>query len=506
MRRGSTALFLISVWLVGAAIGTASADGSSRYVAAGGDDTGPGTEARPWRSLAKSAREAVAGDTVYIRAGTYLERLIPANSGRIDAPITFTAYPGEVVTIDGSSLEMSHWGGLVHLERREHICVTGLQIARSKGAGIFAAHCREIRIEGHHTLDTIMPGIMAWDCVEVEIVGNEVERGCMGDDERLGTQECISVAGTERFTVAGNHVHHGFKEGIDAKDGSRHGRIFGNHVHHQKAVGIYIDGWDKHEHDIAVFHNVCHDNKWGIVVASERGGLVERILVYDNLAYRNGMAGFAVAGWGSPETAHPLRDIKVHRNQTWDNRVGVALIGAEGALLQNIEVCNNVVYWNRVQGIALWGEHRKRPEVTMRGVEIVNNTVVLNGTSGTWGSGGIQSFNVKAEGLLIRNNIVSDNKLFTIVVGDPMSPAQAVVECNLIHGFRGASGYSETRGTRSVEGSPRFVDAEKIDFHLTLTSPAVDAGSPEEAAALDFDMIRRPQGNGVDLGAFELVR
>ena len=56
------------------------------------------------------ARQALAepGDTVYLRAGTYRETVVPAHSGTAAAPITYAAYGNEVVTIDGADL-LSGW-------------------------------------------------------------------------------------------------------------------------------------------------------------------------------------------------------------------------------------------------------------------------------------------------------------------------------------------------------------------------------------------------------------
>jgi hypothetical protein len=44
-------------------------------------DDGPGSEARPFKTLKKACAVARAGDTVAIRAGTYREALMPQHSG-----------------------------------------------------------------------------------------------------------------------------------------------------------------------------------------------------------------------------------------------------------------------------------------------------------------------------------------------------------------------------------------------------------------------------------------
>ncbi len=78
------------------------------YVAKNGDDTNPGTMESPYLTLSKAASEAVAGDIVYIREGTYEETLAPVNSGEAGNPIIFQAYQDEKVII--SAMEaLSGW-------------------------------------------------------------------------------------------------------------------------------------------------------------------------------------------------------------------------------------------------------------------------------------------------------------------------------------------------------------------------------------------------------------
>jgi len=49
-----------------------------------------------------------------------------------------------------------------------------------------------------------------------------------------------------------------------------------------------------------------------------------------------------------------------------------------------------------------------------------------------------------------------------------------------------------------------FVDAAGFDFHLSTSSPAIDAGTSQFAPAIDFEGTARPQGNAIDIGADEL--
>ncbi|HEY84627.1 MAG TPA: DUF1565 domain-containing protein [Chloroflexi bacterium] len=77
------------------------AQGNTCYVAPAGSDSNPGTKAQPWQTIQKAANTLAAGDTVYIRAGTYAEQVTPLNSGSAGSYITYAAYSGETAPING---------------------------------------------------------------------------------------------------------------------------------------------------------------------------------------------------------------------------------------------------------------------------------------------------------------------------------------------------------------------------------------------------------------------
>jgi hypothetical protein len=111
------------------------------YVAPTGSDSNPGTQASPWGTLQKGADTAVAGDTVWIRGGTY-KITTPKNSGAgIELSpsgtsdtnrIKYWAYAGETPLFDFSNLQIANGaytfgivigGSWVHLKGIEECCV-----------------------------------------------------------------------------------------------------------------------------------------------------------------------------------------------------------------------------------------------------------------------------------------------------------------------------------------------------------------------------------------------
>ena len=263
-------------WVLLAAAEAAPA--SIYYVAPAGNDSNPGTEALPWRTIQKAADTLQAGDTVLIRAGTYNERVIPQFSGTAGLPITYSAYPGESPVLDGTGIAVPTDEGLFHVVDRQHLRVIGLRIVHSAYAGIYADMSGHLLVHGNSTFDTVSSGIGIWGSTDVTIEGNRVEESNGG-----GWQECITVAGTDTFTVRDNEVLDCHKEGICLKDGSAHGQVYRNRTRRTDSGGLYVDAWDKHTHDIDLFQNVVRETllpKAGIGLSSEQGGLLEDVRVY----------------------------------------------------------------------------------------------------------------------------------------------------------------------------------------------------------------------------------
>jgi hypothetical protein len=73
--------------------------------AAKGDDKNAGTQDAPWKTVARTLKQLKAGDTLYLRAGTYYESVLCESSGAKDAPITLRAYPNELAIIDAGYRE-----------------------------------------------------------------------------------------------------------------------------------------------------------------------------------------------------------------------------------------------------------------------------------------------------------------------------------------------------------------------------------------------------------------
>ena len=121
--------------------------GADFFVAPAGDDATPGTEAKPFATVQRAPQAAAAGDTVFIRGGTYhmteaqiarrkrifADITVLDKSGGPGKPITYRAYRDEKPVFDCSAVKPAGMrvdaffvsGSWLHLQGLE---VTGVQV------------------------------------------------------------------------------------------------------------------------------------------------------------------------------------------------------------------------------------------------------------------------------------------------------------------------------------------------------------------------------------------
>lgn len=424
------------------------------YVSPNGSDSNPGTGSAPWRTLSKAAQTLIAGDTVYIKNGTYIEQVIPTQSGLPGREITYAAFPGHTPVLDGQALSVANgdWGGLFWIKDKSHINVRGLRIRGSaliSGnpgiAGILVANSDNITLENNIISNTRSSGIGVWASAYVRIIANDIQKAVNG-----GSQECITIASSSEFEVARNHVHNGSGldvggEGIGIKETSAFGSVHHNHVYDLPGtVGIYVDAYDS-----------------------------------------------------KAPSAH---DIEVYNNKVYEVGIGIALGAEQGGDLQDIRVFNNIVHHTDTYGIIVTDWIRQN-EGTKNNIAIFNNTLVANGKA--YG-GGLVIAGSRIKDIFVYNNILSDNLSWQLAA-NTTSQSQIYATNNLLYG---KNSYEDGQiltitGDNVVVGNPMFIG--DTDYHLRESSPAIGIGIMAGAPAFDFDNVVRPQGSAYDIGAYEYV-
>jgi hypothetical protein len=379
------------LWLVLAACG-GMASAADWYLSPDGDDASPGSIALPWKTFSHATGHLVAGDTLFLRAGIYTERLIlSGKSGTSEAPIVIRAHEDELPVIDGATITVPAGGrvGLVELKDCSHIQLQGIEI-RNFNTSASNLTPVGILIEGagsglkilgnkvHHIWQSSTNsgangfGIAVYGTAATPIDGLTLE-GNEVYDLRTGQSESVVLNGNvTNFLVHGNHVHDCNNIGIDLIgyegsapaefDRARDGICSENHVHgidsstnpgyggsftngggDRSAAGIYVDGGTR----ITVERNHVHDCNFGIELASEHAaGFTDEITVRNNLLHHNMSAGLIMGGYDSARGKTRLCRIlnnTLFRNDTLETYSGQ--IALQFYLEDNI-FKNNIVWAN----------------------------------------------------------------------------------------------------------------------------------------------------------------
>ncbi len=325
------------------------------YVAKNGNDNNPGTEQSPWLTITKAANTLAAGDTVYIKEGIYNEKILIKNSGSPGKIITFTAYPGDSVTIDGTGASVEMWDGLVQISGSSYISISGLRIINSRFMGILVGRDYDtnslpsnIILEKNYISNTAASGIFVEEATDIIIDGNEITKAQTMEGLSQQAGETISLVNVDRFEVRNNKLYQNNFESINAKEGSSNGKIYNNDISRHESAGIYVDAWSGNSHDIEIFSNKVYDGRAsgrGIALAVENGGSLKNAKVYNNIIYNNAATGIDLA-WYSKGTIDniSITSNTVYNNGQIDNWGGG--ISADYGAATNVIIKNNIVSRN----------------------------------------------------------------------------------------------------------------------------------------------------------------
>ncbi|MCX9082272.1 MAG: right-handed parallel beta-helix repeat-containing protein [Candidatus Methanoperedens sp.] len=294
------------------------------YVAKNGNDNNPGTEAKPWLTIKKAANTLVAGETVYVKGGIYKEQVTVKNSGSEGKYITFSAYPGDIVTLDGSGLNMEDWSGLFWIKKLNFIRVIGFNLKNGRN-GVDVNGGSNIIIENNYIENPYHTGIkVGWDySSNIIIDGNSVKK-----NSRSEWNEMISISNGHNVEVKNNHViENAIGEGIDLKDGTSDSTIHHNIVEKASSAGVYIDGYMAGVSNIEIYQNTVHDSDTGFSTGSERGGLAQNLYFHNNTAY-NVNTGYKISYWAESGFKVSYKNIVFSNNtvyNAWVDYSGIPL-------------------------------------------------------------------------------------------------------------------------------------------------------------------------------------
>ncbi len=367
--------------------------------------------------------------------------------------------------------------------------------------------------------------LVAWSA-NVLVSGNEVEDnwGVLFAPPGWGTavahdySTIVSANTIRRNTGVAYQGGNCFGGGVYASAVSRGIQITGNTIAGNIAClanpygvagggGVFVGDSD----GVVLGSNSLADNVAGIGALASRGGgmylldtTASRILA--NRFERNWASttdegrggGLALTSERFWSTAVTIDGNVFLDNQASTDQAALSSVGGAGALQavrDGLTLTNNVVAGNTAADTGgLWLE------------DVVEATVVNNTLAGNAGAG--LSASVAFTGtatLAFTNNVVSRHAV-GIALGDGLTATVRYTLWNAV--TTEITGTGTISQSHPVAGAPRFADPAAGDFHLTPGSAAIDAGDPAgvpPAPPVDLDGVSRPQGPGVDLGAYEWV-
>ena len=487
-------LLFVAGWAIATRDQT-TAETPTYWVALDGNDAAAGTSDAPWATLQKAADTVPVGATVYVRGGTYPQRVDVHVSGEPGAPITFAPAPGDTVVLDGSSLEVpAGQSPMIGIDSQRYVTIEGFEITGYGSdvsghvpIGILVTGAADhIRLGGNfvHDLGTTFEGRNGGDAHGIGVFGTTSDHPIDGVEIVDNELANLTLGSSEALVVNGNVT--GFL-------------IEGNRVHDTNNIGIDVIGFEGTAPDPTV--DQARD---GIV----RGNEVWNIDSYGNPAYGNSRSADGIYVDGG-------RDVLIEGNVVHDVNIGIELASEHaGRATRNITARNNLVYDATTIGVAIGGYDRRRGST--EACIIVNNTIV-----NTDGVELLVQFDTRNN--LIANNVIVAGEQHDFVENPYAENVDNVLDHNLYSSVDGSSvgtwqwkgqeyrdfdSWSADSGNdrRSMFADPRFADAAGGDYSLASDSPAVDAGA-FIAAAGTTDLAGQPraQAGGLDLGAFEVA-
>src|SRR3989339_359977 len=503
-------------------------------------------------SAATAMLNAVAGDTVYFRGGTYQlgpsavpgqadigyhATLEPANSGTSDNPITFQAYPGEEAVLNG------------------HVTVNVTGIA---DAGTDNYHLVD------NDVDFIAAGVVGWrifrttdkeggaavDTVETHTVTfqtgthNSNVNLLPGDAYTIG-QDIVSPIGVWRQEYI---IIDGFK--VQADDGLNAARIIiGSHSADYYARGLVVRNCEVYGGTTKIVHG---DNREGIRVECTEGALVSGCKVNNFLNVTNNQNTSAFKTYDNNnfifknnERYDPIRGFFIKRrtngaviknnyvHDCCESIMVTSFISPEYNSQRNISIFNNVVTYSESFTMSDFVQETSDSD----NMRVYNNTFYTGyGTAATvtFGAGAKYYYNNilvgrprdydlghlrfssrdPAGGGVPVKIMECDHNLF-----DPLDSSQGLLIRTIKYGdsaeyistnyqslpawqSSGELDDGSNPGTGSLAASPLFLNASGAmnqldDFRLAAGSPARNAGRDGVNMGADIDMVGI-EGTGSD--------
>ena len=461
-------LILLAAFLViPATIGTEEGDaaGGTYYVSPDGDNSQAGTLDFPWADPGYASRQLGPGDTLVILGGTY--QLNEFDGDIISPP---SGSPGAWTTVRGEEGNRPVLAGgdnlifAVDLSDRSYVRIENLEITSDGGApfreginatggplndclldGLYIHHVDEFGVDIADTRDLLIDDCVIEYCGFGSIGGPEGAQGGWRD---------VVISGCD-LSYNGHYYQGGpgpspydRPDGFGIEPSSGPIEIAYTVAEHNRGDGLDSKASNTYIHNCVVANNSCDGVKlWG------GGSRVENTLIYgmgDGVGGASPWAGLVISDGDHPDADFEIVNVTLHDNPAR-------------------EAYPMYVQYDSDNPISV----------------IMRNSIIANGY-------GLAYFGDSV-------TITADHNIFY----RPGSDAQVYANGreydtdDVENGLLGEG----NRSTDPMFESPAW--GSDGDYHLRQGSPAIDAGTPDDAPPVDLEGRLRPAGDGYDIGAYE---
>ncbi len=455
------------------------ARGSTYVVAPDGNDSNPGTDELPWRTLQKAASSVGPGDTVRIKSGEYAieSGWKVKKAGTAEHPITYRG-EGEVRITSAWILPADAW--TLVKDQTYSTPVTKRVMCVFQNATPLHQPGHRAKID---SVDDLIPNSFF---VEKNVLYVRLEDGSPPKDSvmRASSGHVISL----------HDCHHTVFEGLTAEFGFTGFKMQGEETHHVT-------------YRRCVIRSICNQG----IQPVPKNAVIE-----NNLFRKIGTNKFEHGIYGSePGT--------IVRNNVFEeiSGAGIHQYNTDGRAGGGCEFSGNVfrkarrltqrsgggyyldlIAWgqggNRIFNNVFHGEGKRGGiSLNSRDNKVYHNTFV----GSTYGVG----FHDGKPGNHVLNNIVQDARTFVVW---PKNALPQTLDYNLYHGtgrweqdgaiHRTFDAYQKAAG----EGHSKVADPMLAEGRPKPGSPAIDAGVATKEVPVDLEGT--PRGAAPDLGAYEL--
>ncbi|HLX62879.1 MAG TPA: PKD domain-containing protein [Planctomycetota bacterium] len=415
------------------------------YVAPTGNDSNAGTQSAPWVSINKGVDLYVPGDTIYLRAGTYT----PSNSiyfyraGSSTAPITFRAFPGESVILDGANMPASTT--LVYIAA-QYFVMQDFELRNATLNGITIESTSFVTVRNCKVHDSKNSGIF-------------VGKGDMTSTHDITIDSC-TVYNNVHMNDA--HALSGGWSGALVAGGAVNVTFTNNTSYKNQGEGIIFYLADK----CSAVGNTSHDN-FGVNLYLDNA---TNTTVSGNLIYNSGDATYYVDG------TVPATGIQ-YANEVYN----ISNPSANNTIINNIFTQNNYafVYGNYGNGGGL------------KNFTFANNSMYLSNR---------ELIHVDPDAH--SNAVFCNNICFQSSLGTQVVLPTSLAGLSFSHNVWNGAAAGAASGSGDVNANPLFVNPgtfNAADYKLQANSPAAAMGMTVTAVTTDFFGTARTQP--LDCGA-----